>query len=152
MLARHEGWEGRVHPSSKASAERGASVQAGQYVSALDEVAAIRLEFAELFGTVDVLLTPSSASLAWPVDAPYPAVIDGRDVGPRGAAVFATFVNAAGLPAISIPGTPSAEGLPIGLQLVGRFGDDLSLLALAAEFERAKPWHERWPDLAAKQG
>jgi len=74
--------------------------------------------------------------------------IDGRDVGPRGAAVFATFVNAAGLPAISIPGAPAKSGLPIGIQLVGRFGEDVGLMALAAEYEEANPWSECWPEMA----
>lgn len=150
VLERHKDWEGSVHPASKATAERGAAIDARQYISALDDVAALRLEFAELFETVDVLLTPTSAALPWSIDRPYPTAIDGRDVGPRGAAVFATFVNAAGLPAISIPGAPASNGVPIGLQLVGRFGDDVSVMALAAEYEEANPWVERWPELAAK--
>lgn len=148
VLEKHEDWEERVHPSSKATAERGAAIDARRYVGALDDVAALRLEFAELFETVDVLLTPTSAALPWEIDRPYPMRIDGRDVGPRGAALFATFVNAAGLPAISIPGARAKSGLPIGIQLVGRFGDDVSLMALAAEYEEANPWTERWPAMA----
>ena len=139
-----------MHPSSKATADRGAAIDARQYISALDDVAALRLEFAELFETVDVLLTPTSAALPWPISRPYPTAIDGRHTGPRGTAVFSTFVNAAGLPAVSIPGAPALNGLPIGFQLVGRFGDDASLMALAAEYEEAKPWIERWPELAAR--
>jgi aspartyl-tRNA(Asn)/glutamyl-tRNA(Gln) amidotransferase subunit A len=54
-------------------------------------------------------------------------------------------VNAAGLPAISVPVAPSPQGLPIGMQLVGAFGDDLTVLQLAKQFEDAHPWASRWP-------
>lgn len=150
VLEKRHAWRDSVNPSAQAVADRGAAVDARQYIKALDDVAALRLEFAEFFEAVDVLLTPTSAALPWALGLPYPTLIDGRTVGPRGAAVFATFVNAAGLPAISIPGTPAAGGLPIGLQLVGRFGDDITVMALAAEYEKAHPWVERWPDLAAR--
>ena len=148
VLQRHKGWHQDVHPSSKATAERGAAIEATQYFAALDDVAALRLEFTALFETIDMLLMPASSALPWPLGQPYPATIDGRQAGPRGAALFATFVNAAGLPAISVPGTPAANGLPIGVQLVGRFGDDAAVMALAAEYEQAQPWAGRWPAIA----
>lgn len=150
VLEKHKDWEGQVHPASKATAERGATIDARQYVNALDDVAALRLELGEFFESVDVLLTPTSAALPWPTDRPYPGTIDGRETGPRGPALFATFVNAGGLPGVSIPGEPASNGVPIGLQLVGRFGDDARLLALAAQYEEEKPWIERWPELALK--
>ena len=152
VVERHHGWQGAVQPASRALAERGAAIDARQYIQALDDVATLRQEFHQLFGAVDILLTPTSPALPWVLGQPYPNPIDGRTVGPRGAAVFATFVNAAGLPAISIPGTPAANGLPIGLQLIGRFGDDVTVIALAAEYEEANPWAGRWPRLAADAG
>lgn len=150
VLEKHKDWRASVHPSTQAVADRGAAIDARQYIKALDDLAALRLEFAELFETVDVLVTPASAALPWAIGQAYPAIIDGRSVGPRGAAVFATFVNAAGLPAVSIPGAPASNGLPIGLQLVGRFGDDVTAMALAAEYEKANPWVGRWPELATR--
>ncbi len=57
-------------------------------------------------------------------------------------------MNAAGLPAISVPVDPSPAGLPIGMQLVGAFGEDLTVLQLARQFEEAHPWAARWPALA----
>jgi aspartyl-tRNA(Asn)/glutamyl-tRNA(Gln) amidotransferase subunit A len=147
-LSAHEDWRDKVQPASLAIAERGAAVSAAQYVEALDAVTQLRRRIPESFEDFDVLLTPVSAALPWPVGQPYPAEIDGRTAGARAAGVFATFVNAAGLPAISVPVTPAASGLPIGMQLVGAFGDDSTLLALAGEFEKAQPWAERWPALA----
>ena len=148
VLDTHEDWRQLVSDSSKLTAERGAAIHARKYLTTLDEVATLRLEFVHVFDAVDVLLTPTSNALPWSVGRPYPATIDGREVGPRGAAAFATFVNAIGLPAVSVPGIPAANGLPIGLQFVGRYGDDSTLMALAAEFEQAQPWAERWPAMA----
>ena len=51
--------------------------------------------------------------------------------------MFTAFVNAAGVPAISVPCTPSRAGLPIGFQLVAPFGAETLLCAVAAQFEHA---------------
>jgi aspartyl-tRNA(Asn)/glutamyl-tRNA(Gln) amidotransferase subunit A len=53
--------------------------------------------------------------------------------------------NLAGLPAISIPCGFSSEGLPVGLQLIGRRSDEATLLRAAYVFERATPWHRQFP-------
>jgi amidase len=57
--------------------------------------------------------------------------------------------NVTGQPAINLPLHWNADGLPIGVQFVGRFGDEATLLALAAELERARPWDRRRPALSA---
>ena len=77
----------------------------------------------------------------------YPPVIDGIEVGPRGHAVFTGWVNAAGLPGLALPAEPSADGLPIGVQLIGPYGSDDLLLEVGAAFEAAAPWVGRWPPL-----
>src|SRR5205085_12532409 len=92
------------------------------------------------------ILTPAAAAMPWAADEPYPRVIAGREAEPRGHAVFTAFANAAGVPAISLP-CDQAQGLPIGLQLVGSFGADAKLLALAAQYERAHPWKDAWPPI-----
>jgi len=53
--------------------------------------------------------------------------------------------NATGQPAISLPLHQSADGLPIGVHLVGRFGDEGLLFRLAAQLEKACPWTGRRP-------
>jgi amidase len=62
---------------------------------------------------------------------------------------FTPPVNATGQPAISLPLHQSADGLPIGGQLIGPPSGDELLLSLAGQLERAAPWAERRPDLAA---
>ena len=53
--------------------------------------------------------------------------------------------NITGQPAISLPLGRSADGLPIGVQLVGRLFDEARLIGLAAQIERAAPWRSGYP-------
>jgi Asp-tRNA(Asn)/Glu-tRNA(Gln) amidotransferase A subunit family amidase len=53
--------------------------------------------------------------------------------------------NSTGQPAISVPNGFSKSGLPLALQIVGRPGDEAGIIALAAEFERARPWKNKHP-------
>jgi aspartyl-tRNA(Asn)/glutamyl-tRNA(Gln) amidotransferase subunit A len=147
VLATYAGWREKIHPSLMPAAERGTSDTGIEYVQALDAVTELRRRMAQEFEKYDVLVTPTCASHPWPIGTPYPKEINGVPVGPRGSALFSTFVNAAALPAISVPVTPSASGIPIGMQLVGRYGADETLLSLAAEFESAQPWASRWPEI-----
>ena len=55
--------------------------------------------------------------------------------------------NSTGQPAISIPNGFSKAGLPLALQIVGRPGDEAGIIALASEFERARPWKDRHPPI-----
>ncbi|MEN0063675.1 MAG: amidase [Myxococcota bacterium] len=58
--------------------------------------------------------------------------------------------NQTGQPAISIPADPTEAGIPIGVQLVGRFGDEATLLKLAAQLEQLRPWRDRKPAVRAQ--
>lgn len=148
VLDRFDDWAGKVDDALAAMAERANGITAAEYLRTLDRVASLRRRFAAQTAAYDILLTPTSAALPWPADRRFPATVDGRKASPRAAAIFATFVNAVGHPAISVPGKASQEGLPIGVQLVGRFGEDERVLALARQFEEARPWRDRWPGLA----
>ena len=147
LLAQHRDWRGKIGAALEAMANAGTETPAARFFEALDRVQTMRARLAALFADCDLLLTPSAAALPWPATEPHPPTIAGRPVGPRGPAVFTGFVNAAGLPAISLPCTPSSSGLPIGMQLIAPFGDDGLLCAVAAQFERAHPWADHWPAL-----
>jgi aspartyl-tRNA(Asn)/glutamyl-tRNA(Gln) amidotransferase subunit A len=147
FLRGHDGWRERVSAPLAQVAEQGAALSAADYADALDKVARLRAAMTEVFSTFDAILTPTAAALPWPAAATHPATIDGLPVGPRGHAVFTALANAAGIPAISIPCQPSRDGLPIGFQLIAGFGADARLLQVAAQYEQAHPWADRWPPL-----
>ncbi len=147
MLQQHPGWRELLTPAALANAEAGLAMPATILFDLLWQVDTLRAALERLFLQHDLLLMPAAAALPWPIGITHPSRIDNREVGPRGHALFTGFANAAGLPAISLPCTPAPDGLPIGMQLVGRFGEDGLLCALAREYEGAQPWRKRWPPL-----
>jgi amidase len=58
---------------------------------------------------------------------------------------FTAMQNLTGQPAISLPLSWSKSGLPLGVQFVGRFGEEHVLLQLAAQIEKAAPWSKKRP-------
>lgn len=126
--------------------EAGRTPPATAYVQLMNDVRALRAELAQVFKRYDFILTPSIAALSWPKAQSHPTHIDGIEVGPRGHAIFTAFVNAGGLPGINIPGAPADSGLPIGCQIVGPYGSDLALLAMADAYAEAFGTY-CWPPL-----
>ena len=60
---------------------------------------------------------------------------------------FTPLANAVGVPSASLPLYWNAEGLPIGVMLTGRFGDEASILRLSRQLETARPWNQRHPPI-----
>ncbi len=145
LLSQHENWKGKIGAAIAAMGEAGAKFSATQYLGALDAVAAMGRRFAQKFESFDLLLTPTAAALPWPATETHPPMIANQTVGARGHAVFTPLANALGLPAISLPCTPSAQGLPIGFQLVARQGADAFLLSVARDYEMKAGLRYRWP-------
>ena len=133
--------------NARALASAGEGCAAVRLFEIIELIASLRARAAAVFESWDVILSPAAAALPWPAAEAWPERIDGQPVGPRGHAVYSGWVNACGNPAVSLPCTPSADGLPIGVQLVARYGCDRALLALAARFEARAPWADRWPSL-----
>ena len=63
--------------------------------------------------------------------------------------IFTSPFNLTGQPAISLPLGTSTNGLPVGVQLVAAYGREDQLLQVAAQLEKARPWHDCWPPLRA---
>ncbi|HET8747095.1 MAG TPA: amidase [Ramlibacter sp.] len=147
LFAQHPDWARQASPKYLDMAAQGRNIPAARLWQILEQVKRLRRASADLFREVDVIVLPSAAALPWPAEDAYPPRIAGQDVGPRGHAVYTGWVNAAGLPALALPCAPSAEGLPIGMQLVGPYGADEALLDLGAAYEEAWPWADRWPAL-----
>ncbi|HUO23264.1 MAG TPA: amidase [Caulobacteraceae bacterium] len=129
-------------------AKGGRNLSAADYVALTQTLFEFRTVVRRAFERTDVIMTPCAAAQPWPIDRPYPPVIDGQSVGPRGHAVYTAWVNACGHPAVALPGRPDAYGLPTGVQLVAAKDHDELLLDLAETYEGAHPWQDRWPPIA----
>jgi aspartyl-tRNA(Asn)/glutamyl-tRNA(Gln) amidotransferase subunit A len=129
-------------------AKGGGNLSGADYVALTQTLFNFRTVTAKTFETVDIIMTPCTAAQPWPIDRPYPPIIDGQRVGPRGHAVYTAWVNACGHPAIAIPGRLGDDGLPTGVQLVAARGADEALLDLAQAYEAVHPWTSHWPPLA----
>lgn len=129
----------------QAMAERGREITVDQFVQVLDTVRQLRIAASELFAQWDLVVTPATAAMPWPAADGFPPLIDGREVGPRGHAVYSGWVNAIGHPSIAVPAQCSARGLPIGVQLVGDMGSESLLLDVAEQCEIASGGFQ-WPE------
>ena len=99
----------------------------------------------DLMEKYDLLLTPTMSVPAFPVGQ-FPQTIDGRDVAPRwGYMPFTPVFNLTGQPAASVPCGFSNDGMPIGLHIVGRRGEEATVLRASAAFEEARPWSHLRP-------
>ncbi|MBI4636420.1 MAG: amidase, partial [Candidatus Rokubacteria bacterium] len=95
----------------------------------------------------DLLVTPTIACPPFRVGLDNPTEIAGTAVSPYGWIPFTFPFNLTGQPASSMPCGFTREGLPVGLQIVGRRYDDAGVLRASAAFERARPWATQDPPL-----
>jgi len=102
-------------------------------------------EMAELFSGVDVLLTPTTAVVGFAAAGPPPTLIDGREVHPSMSVPFTMLANLCWNPAISVPAGVNSEGMPVGLQIMGRRHLDEVPLRLRRIFEQTRPWRRHAP-------
>jgi aspartyl-tRNA(Asn)/glutamyl-tRNA(Gln) amidotransferase subunit A len=104
------------------------------------------------FRSHDLLLTPTLAVAPFEHGLQGPATIDGREVDAFYWLSFTFPFNFTGQPAATVPAGFTEDGLPIGLQIVGRRLDDALVLRASAAFEMAAPWRDRWPAILAEEG
>lgn len=102
----------------------------------------IKRDFEEAFRKVDVIATPTAPTPAFKVgekaDDPLQMYLSD---------IFTISVNLAGVPGISIPCGFTHNGLPIGMQLIGRHFDEETILRVAFAYEQSTEWHKRKPEL-----
>jgi amidase len=133
--------------------------EAGMKLTALEMMEADALQnqvtraVGRWFVEYDVLLTPTLAHATFPL-----GLLDANDssLDAKGwydkiflHAPFTALFNMTGQPAMSVPAMTTAEGGPVGTQLVSRFGDEATLIRLAAQLEEARPWADRRPAVCA---
>ncbi len=140
--------EAQLRPLTRWLRERGRAATATQFTAALAAMQAATRRAVTATASYDVVLTPTLAQLPAPVgwfqDAGDPRAEFDRMVGWT---PFTATYNTSGQPAVSVPLHWSADGLPVGVQLVGRPADEATLLRLSAQLEAARPWRDRHPDL-----
>ncbi|OLC01137.1 MAG: hypothetical protein AUH30_00810 [Candidatus Rokubacteria bacterium 13_1_40CM_68_15] len=100
------------------------------------------------FERYDLLLTPTTATPPFRHGILYPTEIAGVKVDREASSIFTYPFNVTGQPAASVPCGFTKDGLPIGLQIVGRRFDDATVLRASAAFETARPWIARRPALS----
>ena len=129
--------------------EIGAEVTAADYARALGQVDLLKARMTDLFERYDLLLTPTACFPAFQNEA-FPGRIRGDSAYPEQYwnGSFTLPINVIGHPAASVPAGFSSDGLPIGLQIVGRRGDEETVLAASAAFERARPWVQHRPPVS----
>jgi amidase len=98
----------------------------------------------------DALLTPALAERPLPLGTLDTAAADPMATFTRSGlfSPFTALMNASGQPGISLPLFHGEDGLPLGVQIVGRSAGEPALLALAAQLEQAHPWADRRPSMA----
>jgi aspartyl-tRNA(Asn)/glutamyl-tRNA(Gln) amidotransferase subunit A len=126
-------------------AAAGSAIGAVELADLLAHVDVLRRNASLAFGSWDLIVTPCCAAMPWAANQTHPREIDGQPVGPRGHAIYTGWVNAAGLPGLSLP-TGMHDGIPIGVQIVADWGQDAVLLDVADSFMAGVS--PSWPEIA----
>ncbi len=142
-----ERWRDKMHPSVVASMEEGRKMSAVELMKTETVYTEAWNTLRPILERCDALLCPTEAIPAPTVD--YDELDSmGDDADGRHQSMDMTMqFNALKLPALSVPSGFSAQGLPTGLQIVGRRFDDLTVLRIGAALEEARPWRQHRPSL-----
>jgi aspartyl-tRNA(Asn)/glutamyl-tRNA(Gln) amidotransferase subunit A len=135
--------EAQLDPGLRQMAEEGARIPLTQYLAANMARGAYGSAMRQFMTRYEFLLTPALATPAFDAGALSPVDEDGNAW--MNWTPFTFPFNLTQQPAVSIPCGFTADGLPVGLQIVGRMFDDAGVLTAAAEYERADPHFNKVP-------
>lgn len=129
--------------------ERGRQLRAPDYLLALQDLQRLTRTIARFFADHDVWLTPTLAEPPVPLGTFRFSGQDPFELRRRIAAFspFTYIGNVTGQPAMSVPLSWNAAGLPLGTHFMGRFGEEATLFRLASQLEAARPWTRRRPSM-----
>jgi amidase len=143
---------GEIEPLTQAYWNAGRKVTAADYLLAIEDLQAFGREVASFFSGADLWLTPTMSTpplaIGEIVSTPEEPMRALERGGPT-VAYAGVVANLTGNPAMSVPLWWNAEGMPIGVHFLGRFGDEATLFRLASQLEAARPWSQRRPPLVA---
>jgi Asp-tRNA(Asn)/Glu-tRNA(Gln) amidotransferase A subunit family amidase len=125
--------------------ERAKQLPATEYALALGKIARFRYNIRRFFEEYALLLTPVTSEPAFRLDDPAWDIE--HQIPPLEMAkfMFTPPFDVSGNPAASVPVGFTPDGLPIGLHIVGRWGEDDTVLRVARELERERPWAQQRP-------
>ncbi|RWE05244.1 MAG: amidase, partial [Mesorhizobium sp.] len=109
----------------------------------------MRFRVGEAIHAFDILLTPTMPIVAVPHGGIYSATNptlsaeESIEIADTAICQYTGVFNVTGQPSVSLPLAESAGGLPIGIQIVSRFGDESTLVRVARDLEEAIPWNSR---------
>jgi amidase len=141
-----------LEPLTRQMAEVSDSMNATDYLIALDSLRRISRQIIGWWADWDVLVTPTLAKPAIAIGELDPEPDQEPVTRLMNSATWVPFTpvwNVTGQPAISLPLHESGEGLPIGVQFIGAPAAEEMLISLAAQLEQARPWADRRPPVAA---
>jgi amidase len=151
MVTRRAITAAHVEPLTWALYEMGRKQSASTYLLSLSFLQRVARDIGRFFQKYDAWLTPTLSEPPVPLgtfdsppENPLQALRRAEQFVP-----FTPICNATGQPAMSVPLYWNAEGLPVGVHFVGRFGDEATLFRLAAQLESARPWSGRKPPISA---
>jgi aspartyl-tRNA(Asn)/glutamyl-tRNA(Gln) amidotransferase subunit A len=143
-----EEWGDKIDPPLATLVEMGKHVSAKDYVQATFKRQEFHVEVQKIFEQHDFLLTPTTAVPAFEAGKMAPETVAGKRLSSTiGWMPFTYPFNLTGQPAASVPCGFTKDGLPVGLQIVGRRHDDVGVLRMAAAFEKLRPWADEKPPL-----
>jgi amidase len=139
--------ESRLLPLTRYLRDRGQQIKAPDVLFAQAYLQAVMRPALEMMNGYDAILSPTLASLPAPVgyfDEVEPAENFERQ---KRFTPFTAVYNLSGQPAVNVPLHWNADGLPVGVMLAGRIGDEATLISLSAQVEAARPWQQRHPSI-----
>ena len=142
-------WRDQMDPELVAAIGRAENVSVDALVDAARERLTLQAAARSFFSTYDLLLTPTMSVRPFELGLHSPVRIDGRPVQGMQWTPFTYPFNITGYPAASVPAGWTADGLPVGLQIVAGFRKDELVLRASHAFETLAPWHDRWPPVSA---
>jgi amidase len=137
--------EAELLPLTRYLRARGAKVSAGELIYAQAYLQGVMRPALTVLNSYDAFLSPTLASPPVPVgyfDEVEPAENFERQ---KRFTPYTALYNISGQPAVNLPLYWNADGLPIGVMLAGRLGDEATLISLSAQVEAARPWRDRHP-------
>lgn len=137
-----------MNPYARDLFKHASNSTAVDFTKAVGNVDSIKSALADQFNKFDLLVSPTMPVAPYECGNP-PGNIDGYDVDGSWAGLAFTYpINSSGHPAASIPAGLNSDGLPVGLHIIGKFGDERTIIKASAAFEKAKPWNHLRPPVS----